>query len=74
MITLGLYLVAMVLTALSRDLMRFMFFRFLTGAGISGEYVAITQKSVICNTQNGDGPYGMRFTLPPLMSYLLTSE
>ena len=41
MITLGLYLTATVLTALSWDLMSFMFFRFLTGAGIGGEYVAI---------------------------------
>ena len=36
MITLALYL-----TALSWDLMSFMFFRFLTGAGIGGEYAAI---------------------------------
>ncbi|MBX3349771.1 MAG: MFS transporter [Nitrospira sp.] len=41
MITLGLYLTATVLTALSWDIMSFMFFRFLTGAGIGGEYVAI---------------------------------
>lgn len=41
MITLALYLTATVLTALSWDLMSFMFFRFLTGAGIGGEYVAI---------------------------------
>jgi MFS family permease len=41
MITLGLYLTATVLTALSWDLMSFMFFRFLTGAGIGGEYAAI---------------------------------
>lgn len=41
MITLALYLTATVLTAFSWDLMSFMFFRFLTGAGIGGEYVAI---------------------------------
>ncbi|MBX3305768.1 MAG: MFS transporter [Nitrospira sp.] len=41
MITLGLYLTATVLTALSWDLMSFMLFRFVTGAGIGGEYVAI---------------------------------
>ena len=41
MITLALYLVATVLTAFSWDLMSFMFFRFLTGAGIGGEYAAI---------------------------------
>ncbi len=41
MITLALYLSATVLTAFSWDLMSFMFFRFLTGAGIGGEYAAI---------------------------------
>ena len=41
MITLALYLAATVLTALSWDLMSFMCFRFLTGAGIGGEYAAI---------------------------------
>ncbi len=41
MITLALYLVATVLTAFSWDLMSFLFFRFLTGAGIGGEYAAI---------------------------------
>ncbi|HEX6727443.1 MAG TPA: MFS transporter [Nitrospira sp.] len=41
MITLALYLAATVLTAFSWDLMSFMFFRFLTGAGIGGEYAAI---------------------------------
>jgi MFS family permease len=41
MFTLLLYLVATVLTALSWDLWSFMFFRFLTGAGIGGEYAAI---------------------------------
>ncbi|MFO0698970.1 MAG: MFS transporter [Nitrospira sp.] len=41
MITLALYLIATVLTAFSWDLSSFMFFRFLTGAGIGGEYVAI---------------------------------
>ena len=41
MITLALYLTATVLTAFSWDLMSFLFFRFLTGAGIGGEYVAI---------------------------------
>jgi MFS family permease len=39
--TLMLYLVATVLTAFSWDLWSFMFFRFLTGAGIGGEYAAI---------------------------------
>lgn len=41
MITLLLYLTATVLTALSWDLWSFMGFRFLTGAGIGGEYAAI---------------------------------
>lgn len=41
MFTLLLYLVATVLTALSWDLWSFMLFRFLTGAGIGGEYAAI---------------------------------
>ena len=41
MITLALYLIATVLTAFSWNLFSFMFFRFLTGAGIGGEYVAI---------------------------------
>ena len=41
MITLLLYLTATVLTALSWDLWSFMLFRFLTGAGIGGEYAAI---------------------------------
>lgn len=41
MITLLLYLAATVLTALSWDLTSLMCFRFLTGAGIGGEYAAI---------------------------------
>jgi MFS family permease len=41
MITLLLYLAATVLTAMSWDLWSFMLFRFLTGAGIGGEYAAI---------------------------------
>ena len=41
MITLLLYLVATILTAFSWDLASLMFFRFLTGAGIGGEYAAI---------------------------------
>ena len=41
MITLLLYLTATVLTALSWDLGSFVFFRFLTGTGIGGEYAAI---------------------------------
>ena len=41
MITLLLYLTATVLTAFSWNLGSFMFFRFLTGAGIGGEYAAI---------------------------------
>ena len=41
MITLLLYLTATVLTAFSWNLPSFMFFRFLTGAGIGGEYAAI---------------------------------
>jgi MFS family permease len=39
--TLGLYLVAAFLTAFSWDFWSFAFFRFLTGAGIGGEYSAI---------------------------------
>jgi len=40
-ITLGLYLAATALTALSVDAATYMLFRFLTGAGIGGEYAAI---------------------------------
>lgn len=39
--TLGLYLIAAILTAFSWDFWSFAFFRFLTGAGIGGEYSAI---------------------------------
>jgi MFS family permease len=41
MITLLLYLTATVLTAVSWNLWSFMLFRFMTGAGIGGEYAAI---------------------------------
>lgn len=41
MITLGVYLVATVLTAFSRNPMWFFACRFFTGAGIGGEYAAI---------------------------------
>jgi MFS family permease len=41
MITLGLYLAATVATAFSWNLLTFGLFRFLTGAGIGGEYAAI---------------------------------
>lgn len=41
MITLFLYLAATMLTAFAWDLGSLMFFRFLTGAGIGGEYAAI---------------------------------
>ncbi len=41
MITLLIYLAATILTALAWDLASLMFFRFLTGAGIGGEYAAI---------------------------------
>src|SRR5690606_23993718 len=40
-LTLAVYLVATAATALSWDLWSFAFFRFLTGAGIGGEYAAI---------------------------------
>src|SRR5690348_15871508 len=40
-VTLGLYLVATALTAFSWDFVSFAAFRFLTGAGIGGEYAAI---------------------------------
>jgi MFS family permease len=40
-ITLGVYLTATAATALSQDLFTFALFRFLTGAGIGGEYTAI---------------------------------
>src|SRR6266705_5070591 len=40
-ITLGVYLVATMATALSWNLWSFALFRFLTGAGIGGEYTAI---------------------------------
>ena len=40
-VTLGLYLVATAATAFSWDAVSFMVFRFLTGAGIGGEYAAI---------------------------------
>ncbi|WP_435016997.1 MFS transporter [Tundrisphaera sp. TA3] len=39
--TLGLYLVSAILTAFAWDFWSFAFFRFLTGAGIGGEYSAI---------------------------------
>jgi MFS family permease len=41
MITLGLYLLATALTGLSTEAWMFYLFRFLTGAGIGGEYSAI---------------------------------
>ena len=41
LVTLGLYLLATLLTALSWDFFSFAFFRALTGAGIGGEYSAI---------------------------------
>src|SRR5881394_2716243 len=40
-ITLAVYLVATAATALSWDIWSFAFFRFVTGAGIGGEYTAI---------------------------------
>lgn len=40
-ITLGVYLVATAASAMAWDLWSFMLFRFLTGAGIGGEYTAI---------------------------------
>src|SRR5438132_9084675 len=40
-ITLGLYLTATAATAISWDVASFAFFRFMTGAGIGGEYTAI---------------------------------
>jgi len=40
-VTLGVYLVATALTAVSWDFYSFLLFRFLTGAGIGGEYSAI---------------------------------
>ena len=40
-VTLAVYLVATAATALSWDVWSFMLFRFLTGAGIGGEYAAI---------------------------------
>jgi MFS family permease len=40
-VTLGVYLVATALTAFSWDFWSFLVFRFLTGAGIGGEYSAI---------------------------------
>jgi MFS family permease len=40
-VTLGVYLVATALTAFSWNLESFLFFRFMTGAGIGGEYSAI---------------------------------
>ncbi|MBS0540225.1 MAG: MFS transporter [Proteobacteria bacterium] len=40
-VTLGLYLVATALTAFSWNFESFLFFRFMTGAGIGGEYSAI---------------------------------
>ena len=40
-VTLGVYLVATICTGLSWDFMSFALFRFITGAGIGGEYAAI---------------------------------
>jgi len=44
-VTLGVYLVATALTAFSWDFYSFLLFRFLTGAGIGGEYSASTRRS-----------------------------
>jgi MFS family permease len=41
LVTLGVYLVATVLTATSRNYEMFFLFRFMTGMGIGGEYAAI---------------------------------
>ncbi len=41
LVTLGVYLLATVLTAFSRDAWMFFVFRFFTGMGIGGEYAAI---------------------------------
>jgi MFS family permease len=41
LVTLSIYLVATLLTALAFDFRSFLFFRFLTGLGIGGEYAAI---------------------------------
>ncbi len=41
LITLGLYLISTILTAFSWNFLSFIAFRFLTGAGIGGEYAAI---------------------------------
>ena len=41
LVTLGVYLVATILTATSRDAWMFFVFRFFTGMGIGGEYAAI---------------------------------
>jgi hypothetical protein len=41
LVTLGLYLIATILTATSRDALMFFTFRFFTGMGIGGEYAAI---------------------------------
>lgn len=40
-ITLGVYIVGVICSAFSWNLWSFMFFRFITGAGIGGEYAAI---------------------------------
>ncbi len=40
-VTLGIYLLGVLLTAFSWNLASFMLFRFITGAGIGGEYAAI---------------------------------
>src|SRR5438105_3869106 len=41
MVTVGVYMTATILSGLSWDFWSFMLFRFLTGAGIGGEYGAI---------------------------------
>lgn len=47
-ITLAVYLVATAATGLSWDAWSFVVFRFLTGAGIGGEYTAINSTTGLC--------------------------
>jgi MFS family permease len=55
-VTLAVYLVATATTALSWNLWSFALFRFLTGAGIGGEYTAINstiQSPPYCSVRSG---------------------
>jgi len=55
-VTLGLYLVAAALTAFSWSFCSYALFRFLTGAGIGGEYTPSTRRSRSSSPRCAAGP------------------